>query len=148
VQIWVDADACPQVVRQILFKASARTGIKLTFVANHAIAVPALSHITCLQVSQGFDVADDEIVRRCEPGDVIVSSDIPLVAEVIEKGAYAISPRGDEFTKADIRARLNIRDFMDTMRSSGVHSGGQNAYSQKDKQAFANALDRILAQAK
>jgi uncharacterized protein YaiI (UPF0178 family) len=145
VKIWVDADACPVVVRDILFRAVERTGVKLTMVANQAIRTPPSANINSVQVSQGFDVADDEIVKRLTEGDLVITSDIPLAAEVIEKGGHALSPRGELHTKENIGARLNIRDFLDTMRSSGVDMrGGPPAYSQRDKQEFANNLDRLL----
>ena len=144
-KIWVDADACPVVVKEMLYRAADRTGVQLTLVANQALNTPSSSNINTLQVQQGFDVADDEIVKRCEPGDLVITSDIPLAAEVIEKGAHALSPRGELHTKENIGARLNMRDFLDTMRSSGVEmSGGPAAFSQRDKQEFANNLDRFL----
>ena len=144
-KVWVDADACPVVVKEILYKAADRTGVQLTLVANQPLHTPSSSNIKTLQVQQGFDVADDEIVKRCEPGDLVITSDIPLAAEVIEKGAHALSPRGEMHTKENIGARLNMRDFLDTMRSSGVEmSGGPAAFSQRDKQEFANNLDRFL----
>jgi len=145
VKIWVDADACPVVVKEILYRAADRTGVELTLVANQALNTPSSPNINSLQVPQGFDVADDEIVKRCEPGDIVITSDIPLAAEVIEKGGHALSPRGELHTKENIGARLNMRDFLDTMRSSGVEmSGGPAAFSQRDKQDFANNLDRFL----
>ena len=144
-KIWVDADACPVVVRDILFRAAGRTGIELTLVANHAMETPSSPNINSLRVGRGFDVADDEIVRRLAAGDLVITSDIPLAAEVIGKGGHALSPRGEMHTTENIRARLNMRDFLDTMRSSGVDtSGGPPAFSQRDKQAFANNLDRFL----
>ena len=144
-KIWVDADACPAVVRDMLFKASRRTGVALTMVANQPVRVPGDPQISALQVSGGFDVADDAIVERAEPGDLVITADIPLAAEVIEKGALALNPRGELYTTETIRSRLNMRDFMDTMRSSGIQSGGPAAYGQREKQAFANQLDRLLA---
>ena len=145
-KIWVDADACPAVAREILFRAAARTGVQLTLVANQPLRTPASKNINSLQVPRGFDVADDEIVKRVNAGDLVITSDIPLAAEVIEKGGHALSPRGEMHTKDNIGAKLNMRDFMDTMRSSGVEmGGGPSAYSQRDKQEFANALDRFLA---
>jgi uncharacterized protein YaiI (UPF0178 family) len=145
VKVWVDADACPVVVKEILYRAADRTGVQLTLVANQALNTPSSPNINTLQVQQGFDVADDEIVKRCEPGDLVITSDIPLAAEVIEKGGHALSPRGEMHTKENIGARLNMRDFLDTMRSSGVEmSGGPAAFSQRDKQEFANNLDRFL----
>ena len=144
-KIWVDADACPVVVKEILYRAAERTGVELTLVANQALSTPSSLNINSVQVRQGFDVADDEIVKRSEPGDLVITSDIPLAAEVIEKGGHALSPRGEMHTKENIGARLNMRDFLDTMRSSGVEmSGGPAAFSQRDKQEFANQLDRFL----
>ena len=144
-KIWVDADACPGVVKDILFRAADRAGVELTLVANQPLSTPRSPNIKSLQVPRGFDVADDEIVRRADAGDLIITSDIPLAAEIIEKGAHALSPRGEMFTTENIRARLNMRDFLDTMRSSGVPSeGGPAAFSQRDKQAFANELDRFI----
>ncbi|MFK8051422.1 MAG: YaiI/YqxD family protein [Woeseiaceae bacterium] len=143
--VWVDADACPNVIKEILFRAAKRTGDELVLVANQPLNIPRLKNIRTIQVQQGFDVADDEIVNRMAKGDLVITSDIPLAAEAIEKGGHAISPRGEEHTKENIGARLNMRDFLDTMRSSGVVTGGPAALGQKDKQAFANALDRWLA---
>lgn len=144
-KIWVDADACPVAVKEILFRAASRTGVMVTLVANQAVRVPSSPHIRMLQVAAGFDVADNEIVKRVEPGDLVITSDIPLAAEVIEKGALALSPRGELHTADNIRARLNMRDFMDTMRASGLQSGGPPPLSQADRQAFANHLDSWLA---
>ena len=145
-KIWVDADACPGVARDILFRAAARTGVQVTLVANQPLNTPRSANIRSLVVPHGFDVADDEIVKRLEAGDLVITSDIPLAAEVIAKGGHALSPRGELHTKENIGATLNMRDFMDTMRSSGVEmGGGPSAYSQRDKQAFANQLDRFLA---
>ena len=144
-KIWVDADACPGVVKEILFRAADRTGVQLTLVANQALSTPSSPNINSVQVPRGFDVADDEIVKRLETGDLVITSDIPLAAEVIEKGGQALSPRGELHTTENIRARLNMRDFLDTMRSSGVEmGGGPAAFSQRDKQTFANELDRFL----
>ncbi len=146
-KIWVDADACPVVIKEILFRAAQRTGLSLTLVANQPLQVPQGANITALQVPRGFDVADDEIVKRLDPGDLVITGDIPLAAEVIEKGGQALSPRGELHTADNIRGRLNVRDFLDTMRSSGVEmGGGPAAFSQKDKQAFANNLDRLVTQ--
>jgi len=142
--IWVDADSCPAVVRSILIKAAQRTGEPLVFVANHSIAVPTTPHISNLIVPPGFDVADNEIVKRAHTGDLVITSDIPLAAEVLAEGAAAVSSRGEPFDKETIGQRLNMRDFMDTMRGSGVHTGGPAAYGQKERQAFANYLDRWL----
>lgn len=144
-KIWVDADACPGVIKDILFRAANRTGTMLTLVANQAVNVPASQYIRTIRVGSGFDVADHEIARRVEPGDLVVTADIPLAAEVIEKGGHALNPRGELYTTENIRARLNMRDFMDTMRASGVHTGGPSAIGPRDRQAFGNSLDRFLA---
>ncbi|HKK13666.1 MAG TPA: YaiI/YqxD family protein [Gammaproteobacteria bacterium] len=143
-KIWVDADACPAVIKEILFKAAQRTGVPLTLVANQPLRVPRSPLIRTLQVSAGFDVADNEIVRRAEAGDLVITSDIPLAAEVIDKGGHALSPRGELYSADNIRQRLNMRDFMDTLRASGVNTGGPPALGQGDRQAFANHLDRLL----
>jgi len=143
--IWVDADACPRVIRDILFRAAERCGVDVTLVANQSIEIPRSRHIRMLRVSSGFDVADNEIVRRAEPGDLVITADIPLAAEVVEKRAQALSPRGERFTPDNIRERLNMRDFMDTMRSSGFTCGGPPPLSATDRQAFANGLDSYLA---
>ena len=144
-KIWVDADACPGVVKEILFRAADRTGVTLTLVANQSLSVPSSANIKALQVPRGFDVADDEIVKRLEAGDLVITSDIPLAAEVIAKDGHALTPRGERLTKENIGAKLNMRDFLDTMRSSGVEmGGGPAAFSQRDKQTFANELDRFL----
>lgn len=144
-KIWVDADACPGVVKDILFRAASRTGTLLTLVANQPVHVPASPFVRTVRVGSGFDVADNEIIKRVEAGDLVVTADIPLAAEVIEKGAHALNPRGELYTTENIRARLNMRDFMDTMRASGVNTGGPAAISQRDRLAFANSLDRFLA---
>jgi uncharacterized protein YaiI (UPF0178 family) len=144
-KIWVDADACPKVIRETLFRAAERTGVECTFVANHRVPVPTRVNIRSIQVESGFDVADNEIVRLAQTGDLVITSDIPLADEIITKGAQALSPRGELYTKETIKARLNIRDFMETMRSSGIQTGGPNALSQTDRREFANHLDRILA---
>ena len=144
-KLWVDADACPVVIKEILFRAAERTHSQLTLVANQPIRVPSSQYIKTVQVAAGFDVADDEIVKRVEAGDLVITADIPLAAEVIEKGGHALNPRGELYTEENIRARLNIRDFMDTLRASGINTGGPPAISQSDRQAFANNLDRFLA---
>lgn len=144
-KIWVDADACPVPAREILFRAAERTGIEVIMVANQAIRKPRLENIKMLQVPSGFDVADNEIVKRAEKGDLIITSDIPLAAEVIEKQAMALNTRGELFSSSTIKAQLSMRDFMDTMRGSGIQSGGQAPYNQGDRKAFANQLDKILA---
>jgi hypothetical protein len=143
-KIWVDADACPVVIKDILFRAAERTGVVVTLVANQPLRTPPSRHIKTLQVAAGFDVADNEIVKRLEAGDLVITSDIPLAAEVIEKGGYALSPRGELYSADNIRAILNMRDFMDTLRSSGVDTGGPPALSQSDRQSFANHLDKFL----
>jgi len=144
-KLWVDADACPVVIKEILFRAAERTCSLLTLVANQPIRVPSSQYIKTVQVPSGFDVADDEIVKRLEAGDLVITADIPLAAEVIEKGGHALNPRGELYTTENIRARLNMRDFMDTMRSSGINTGGPPAISLSDRQEFANNLDRFLA---
>lgn len=147
-KIWVDADACPVVIKEILYRAANRTGVELTLVANQPLSTPNSPNIKTLQVPRGFDVADDEIVRRITAGDLVITSDIPLAAEIIAKGGHALSPRGELHTTENIGQRLNMRDFLDTMRFSGVEmGGGPAAFSQRDKQAFANNLDRILTRA-
>ena len=144
-KIWVDADACPGVIKEIIFKAAQRTQIHTTLVANHAMRIPPSEFIKFVNVPSGFDVADDEIVKRIESGDLLISSDIPLSDEAIDKGATVLSPRGELLTKDNIRARLNMRDFLDTLRSSGVDTGGQAAMNHGDRQQFANELDKILS---
>lgn len=144
-KIWVDADACPAVIKEILFRAAERTGVHVTLVANHAMRVPPSRNISFLRVGGGFDVADNEIVKRVAPSDLVVTSDIPLAAAVIEKDAHALSPRGELFSADNIGERLNIRDFMDTLRSSGIQTGGPAKLGQGDRKAFADELDRILA---
>ncbi len=146
--IWVDADACPVVVKEILFRAATRTQTPLTLVANQHIRVPPSPYIKSIQVPGGFDVADNEIVDRVAAGDLVITSDIPLASDAIDRGATALSPRGELYTKENIRGRLNMRDFLDTMRASGHDTGGPPALNQRDRQAFANHLDRILAKSK
>lgn len=147
-KIWVDADSCPVVIKEILFKAAIRTKMQLTLVANQFISKPNSPYISMMQVSSGFDVADDEIVKLVNVGDLVITADIPLAAEVIEKGGLALNPRGEMYTTDDIRAKLNMRDFMDTMRASGVNSGGPPPLNQNDRQTFANNLDRWLTRVK
>jgi len=144
-QIWVDADACPKPIKDILFRAAERTGASLTLVANHSMAVPRRANIRLLQVAGGFDVADGEIVERVQRGDLVVTADIPLAADVIARGATALNPRGELYSPDTIRSLLSMRDFMDTMRASGVTTSGPPALSQADRQAFAGHLDRWLA---
>ncbi|MGV2874044.1 YaiI/YqxD family protein [Colwellia sp. E150_009] len=143
-KIWVDADACPTVIKDILFKAAERTKIHTTLVANHHLRIPPSSVIHFMQVGSGFDIADDEIVKRVEKNDLVITADIPLADEVISKSGIALSPRGELFTKENIKSRLNVRDFMDTMRASGIQTGGPAALNQSDRQNFANHLDRLL----
>ncbi len=143
--IWVDADACPKVIKEILFRAAQRCELPLILVANQALQVPRSRFINTLQVSQGFDVADHTIVERANAGDLVITADIPLAADAIAKGALALSPRGDLFTTDNIRQRLSMRDFMDTLRSSGIDTGGPSAFSPADGKRFADQLDRLLA---
>ncbi|MGT3280753.1 YaiI/YqxD family protein [Yersinia enterocolitica] len=146
-QIWVDADACPNVIKDVLFRAADRTGMLVTLVANQPLKTPPSKFIRTLQVASGFDVADNEIVQRVEKNDLVITADIPLAAEVIEKGGIALNPRGERYTPDTIRERLNMRDFMDTMRASGIQTGGPNTLNQRDRQQFANELDKWLQQA-
>ena len=134
-------------IKQILFRAAKRTGVQLILVANQPLQVPKSHCIRMIQVPSGFDVADNEIAKRCRAGDLVVTSDIPLAAEVIEKGASALSPRGELYSANSIRGRLNMRDFLDTLRASGIHTGGPPALSQSDRQFFASHLDTLLAKA-
>ncbi|AKJ94766.1 hypothetical protein TVD_05000 [Thioalkalivibrio versutus] len=145
-KIWVDADACPAVIKEILFRAAKRTGVPVTLVANQPMRTPPSKLIDSIQVGAGFDVADNEIVRRIGTGDLVITADIPLAADVIENGGQALNPRGELYTPDNIRERLSMRDFMDTLRSSGVETGGPAALGPRDRQAFGNALDRWLAQ--
>ncbi|MBA6399245.1 YaiI/YqxD family protein [Colwellia sp. BRX10-4] len=144
-KIWVDADACPAVIKDILFRAADRAKIETILIANHFLKMPPSKFISFVQVSSGFDVADNEIVKRCTAYDLVITADIPLAAEVVEKGCLALNPRGELYTKSNIRQRLNMRDFMDTLRSSGIQTGGVPPISQGDRQAFANNLDKLLA---
>jgi uncharacterized protein YaiI (UPF0178 family) len=144
-KIWVDADACPVVIKEILFRAAERTGVQMTLVANQPVPVPRSRLIQSIQVAAGFDVADNEIVKRLDTGDLVITGDIPLAAEVIEKGGHALNPRGELYTTDNIRARLTMRDFMETLRSSGVDTGGPPPLSQSDRQSFANQLDKFLS---
>ncbi|MCE2595263.1 YaiI/YqxD family protein [Motilimonas cestriensis] len=144
--IWVDADACPVVIKEIIFRAAQRACLHTTLVANANMATPPSPYLHTLRVASGFDVADDEIVERVNKGDIVITADIPLADEVISKGAWVLSPRGELLTKENIRQRLNIRDFMDTLRSSGVQSGGPAPLNNKDKMTFANGLDKLISQ--
>jgi hypothetical protein len=143
-KIWVDADACPAVIKEILFRAAERTRLQMTLVANHAMRIPPSRYIHFLQVEAGFDVADNAIVKRLGAGDLVITADIPLAAEVIEKGGHALNPRGELYTVDTIRERLIMRDFMDTLRASGIDTGGPAALSQSDRKFFANQLDTFL----
>jgi uncharacterized protein YaiI (UPF0178 family) len=145
VSIWVDADACPKVVKEILFRAAERTGVLVTLVANQSLQIPRLPNLRVLQVASGFDVADNEIVKHVAPGDLVVTADIPLAAEVIAKGGEALNPRGERYSPDTIREKLTLRDFMDTMRASGAVGGGPPPLTQADRKAFASHLDRWLA---
>ena len=144
-KIWIDADACPRVIKEILYRAAERRQILLTLVANKAISFPSSRWIRGIQVAHGPDVADQEIVRLLESGDLVITADIPLAAEVIEKGGHALDPRGELFSTENISERLSLRNFMDELRNSGVETGGPASFNSKDKQAFANQLDRLLA---
>lgn len=145
-QIWVDADACPKVIKEILFRAAERIGVRITLVANQPLHTPPSRYIKSLQVTSGFDVADSAIIKRLNVGDLVITGDIPLAAEVIDKGGYALNPRGEMYSADSIRARLDMRDFMDTLRASGINTGGPSTLSQSDKQRFANRLDGFLAE--
>ncbi|MEC6881288.1 YaiI/YqxD family protein [Photobacterium piscicola] len=144
-KIWVDADACPNVVKEILFRAADRAKINVTLVANQYIRTPPSPFLRSIQVEQGFDVADNYIVQQAEVGDLVITADIPLADELITKGAHALNPRGELYTKDTIKQRLQMRDFMETMRSSGIQTGGPSALTQADRQNFANKLDAFLA---
>jgi uncharacterized protein YaiI (UPF0178 family) len=143
--IWIDADACPKVIKEILYRAAERTAVPLTLVANQPLQVPGSRHIRTIQVAAGFDAADNHIVQHLQSGDLVVTADIPLAAEAIAKGALALSPRGELYSEVNIRERLSLRDFMDTLRGSGIDTGGPSAFSHADRQQFANQLDRLLA---
>ncbi len=146
-KIWVDGDACPVVIRDILCKAAERTGIITTFVANQPLPLPSLKTLRFHQVASGYDAADNEIVRRLSPGDLVITGDIPLASDAIEKGALALSPRGEVYDADNIRARLTMRDFMESLRASGIDSGGPAPLSQADRKTFAGHLDRWLQKA-
>ena len=144
-QIWVDADACPNVIKDILYRAAERVQVPLVLVANKPLRTPPSPYIRSMQVPSGFDVADDRIVEKVQPGDLVITADIPLAAAVIARGAQALNPRGELYTRDNIRERLNMRDFLDTLRGSGIQSGGPPALAHSDRQAFANQLDRLLS---
>ena len=143
-KIWVDADACPIVIKDIIFRAANRTETYVTLIANQYIQTPASKFINAIQVQQGFDVADDEIVKRLCTGDLVVTADIPLSSDAISKGAIALNPRGELYTSENIKARLQMRNFMETLRNSGVDTGGPKSLNHKDRERFANCLDMIL----
>jgi uncharacterized protein YaiI (UPF0178 family) len=143
-QIWVDADACPVVIKEILFRAAKRVEVKTTLVANQELQVPGSDFIDTVQVRSGLDVADNYIVQHLNPGDLVVTADIPLAAAAIEKGAYALNPRGEFYSESNIRERLSLRNFLDELRSSGVETGGPAAFNRRDREAFANQLDQFL----
>lgn len=143
--LWVDADACPRVARDIIVRAAERTATPAWFVANHAVPLPPSRWVKGLAVSQGFDAADDEIVERIQPGDLLITSDLPLAMAAIERQAKVMTTRGEALNENNIRARVQMRDFMETMRASGEHTGGPRGYSDGDRREFANALDRWLA---
>ena len=145
-QIWVDADACPKAIKDILFRVAERTGITTTLVANQYLQTPLSRSIKFLQVKSGYDVADNEIVKKLSTGDLVITGDIPLAYEVIGKGGHAINPRGELYIQDTIKERLTMRDFMDTLRSSGIDTGGPSALNSRNIQAFANQLDKFLAQ--
>lgn len=144
-QIWVDADACPGVVKDMLYRAAERLQLPLVLVANRFLRTPPSQWIRAVQVPQGFDVADNHIAAQVAAGDLVVTADIPLAAAVIERGGFALNPRGEFYSRENIREALDMRNFMDTLRSSGVETGGPPPFSQADRQAFANQLDRFLA---
>lgn len=145
-QIWVDAYACPGVIREILFRAAERARIQVTLVANQWLRTPGSRYVRSVQVPSGLDVADNEIVQRLQPGDLVVTQDIPLAALVLDKGGVALNPRGDLYTRDNIAQRLSMRNFMDELRGAGVQTGGPPVFHARDRQAFANQLDRWLAQ--
>jgi len=142
--IWVDADACPKVIKEILFRAAERTAVPVTLVANRLLHTPPSPYISAIQVADGFDVADSEIVKKLEVGDLVITADIPLAAEVIAKGGHALDPRGEMHSADTIQAKLTMRDFMETLRASGVDTGGPSALTQRDRQLFAKHLDHYL----
>jgi uncharacterized protein YaiI (UPF0178 family) len=145
-QIWVDGDACPAAIKEILFRAAERAQVHVTLVANQWLRTPPSRFIRALQVQGGYDVADSAIVERLQAGDLVVTQDIPLAARVIEKGGIAVNPRGERYTPDNIAERLSMRNFMEELRGAGVQTGGPAAFHARDRQAFANQLDRWLAQ--
>jgi len=147
-KIWVDADACPKAVKDMLFRAASRTNTEVIFVANQWLRLPEIPHIRFIQVEQGPDIADDKIAELCEDGDLVVTADIPLAVRVVEKGALGLDPRGKVYDESNIGQISDMRDFMDTLRSDGVQTGGPKNFSAKDGQKFANELDKILSRSK
>ena len=145
-KIWVDADACPVPVKDILFRAAERAKINTVLVANSMMRVPKSAYVSAVQVGAGADVADQYIVDELAAGDLVITADVPLAADVIEKGGLALNPRGSMFTPDSIKSLLSMRNFMDDLRGSGAMTGGQAAFNHSDRQAFANALDRVLTQ--
>ena len=143
-KIWVDADACPNVIKEIIFRAADRTKTFVTLIANQFVPTPNSPFVNAIQVHQGFDVADDEIIKRINSGDLVVTADIPLASDAIAKGALALNPRGELYTTENIKARLQMRNFMETLRNSGVDTGGPKALNHKDREKFANNLDKLL----
>jgi uncharacterized protein YaiI (UPF0178 family) len=144
-RIWVDADACPRVIKDILYRVADRAEIEVVLVANQMLATPPSRYIRAVQVAGGFDVADNHIVQRAQAGDLVITADIPLAAELVEKDALVLSPRGERYTRENIGQRLNMRDFMETMRASGIEGGGPPPLSNADRKAFADQLDRLVA---
>jgi uncharacterized protein YaiI (UPF0178 family) len=144
IKIWVDADACPVAVKEIVYKAAKRTGVHVTLVANRPVRIPPSPSVKFVQVESGPDLADKEIVKRLSRDDLVITADIPLAAEVIEKGGHALNPRGEMYSVEDIKSRLSMRDFMDTLRATGVDTGGPPPLSPGDRQTFANQLDKFL----
>lgn len=143
--IWVDADACPKVIKEILFRVAERTATPVILVANRWIHIPASPHISLIQVDMGPDIADDEIANRCQSGDIVITADIPLAARAVDKGAHVLDPRGKLYTPDNIKQILSMRDFMDSLRGSGIETGGPASLDTQSRNAFANHLDRILA---
>jgi hypothetical protein len=144
-KIWVDADACPKVIKEILFRAVQRVGVPMTLVANQPLTIPASPHIDAIQVKAGLDVADNHIAQSLAPGDLVITADIPLAAAAVNGGAYALNPRGELYDKNNVQARLAMRNFLTELRSGGVDTGGPPPFNQRDREAFANQLDRFLA---
>lgn len=143
-QLWVDADACPRAVKEIIYRAAGRVQVRTTFVANTKLQLPHSEFLHFLQVGAGFDVADHEIARRMQPGDLVITADIPLAADAIDQGGYALNPRGEFYTRENVKAALSMRNFMDGLRATGTLTGGPAAFSHTDRTAFANQLDRFL----